>query len=107
MENSKLAALQAKRGELIKAISMKQKEMDCFDVSCYYTEFDYQSDMQDPAIDNVFETDYKKFRTMYDNHINMIDKSQFVGYQQLEEELKELENELAGVEEAIGKSENE
>ena len=36
MENSKLAALQAKRDELKKAIKEKQKEADCFDVSEYY-----------------------------------------------------------------------
>lgn len=121
MENSKLAALQAKRGELIKAISMKQKEMDCFDVSQYYDEDDYKRDVREQLgiadviggygsfyhIDILFEMSYTTFRTMYNDYTNSLDKSDFEEYKEREEELEDLENELLEIEDQIEQLGNE
>lgn len=121
MENNQLAALQAKRGELIKAISMKQKEMDCFDVSQYYDEDDYKRDMREQLgiadviggygsfyhIDIVYELSYTTFRTMYNDYTDELDKNDLEEYQELEEELEELENGLMEIEEQIEQLENE
>ena len=47
MENNQLAALQAKRDALKKAIRDKQKEIGCFDVSCYYDEDMFIEEMRE------------------------------------------------------------
>lgn len=113
MENNKLAALQAKQSELLKAIKDKQKEIDCFDVSEYYGEDDYKQEMREAygtvtvmgyeysAIDTLQEIDYIAFREMYNNHIDNLDKNDFEEYQELEEGLEELENELLDIEDQI------
>ena len=121
MENNRLAELQAKRGELIKAIKAKQKELDCFDVSEYYGEDDYRQDMREELgiadviggygslyhIDILFEMRYTTFRTMYNDYADILNKSDFVEYRELEEELGELENELLDIEDKIEQLENE
>lgn len=113
MENNRLAALQAKRGELIKAIKDKQEEIDCFDVSQYYNEDMFIEDMREEfgmikligyayyAIDTLQEVDNIAFREMFNNHIDTLDKSDFEEYKELEEELEELENELLDIEDQI------
>lgn len=105
MENNKLAVLQAKRDELVKAIKDKQKDMDCFDVSEYYDEDMFIEEMREEygtvnimgyeyiAIDTLYELDNIAFREMYNNHIDTLDKNDFEEYQELEEALEELENE--------------
>ena len=119
MENSKLAELQAKRNELIKAIKDKQKETDCFDVSEYYDEDMFIEEMREEygvvdimgyeynAIDAIYKLDNIAFREMYNNHIDTLDKNDFEEYQELTEELEGLENELLDIEEEIEQLENE
>ena len=119
MENNKLAELQAKKTELVKAIKDKQKELDCFDVSEYYNEDDYKQDIREEygtvnimgyeyyAIDTLRKIDYIAFREMYNNHADSLEKSDFKEYRELEEELEELENELLDIEEQMGQLENE
>ena len=121
MENSKLAALQAKRNALKKAIKDKQKEMDCFDVSEYYDEDDYKRDMREQLgiadvigghgsfyhIDIVYKLSYTTFRTMYNDYKDDLDKTNFEEYKELEEELEELENELLEIDDEIEQLENE
>lgn len=119
MENNQLAALQAKRDELIKAIKDKQKETDCFDVSEYYDEEMFIEKMREEcgsvnilgyeysAIDSLYELDNTAFREMYNNHIDTLDKNDFEEYQELEEELEELENELLEIDDEIEQLENE
>lgn len=119
MENSKLAALQAKRDELIKAIKDKQKEVDCFDVSEYYDEGMFIDEMREEcgsvnilgyeysAIDSLYELDNIAFREMYNDYTDSLDKSDFREYRELEEELEELENELLEIDEEIEQLENE
>ena len=114
MENNQLAELQAKKTELLKAIKNKQKEMDCFDVSCYYDEDMFIEEMREEfgmvkvmgykyyAIDTLREIDNTAFREMYNNHIDTLDKGDFEEYKDLEEELEELENELLEIEEQLG-----
>lgn len=118
MENNKLAALQAKRNALIKAIDNKQKEIDCFDVSQYYDEDMFIEEMREEfgmvkimghayyAIDTLQEIDNIAFREMFNNHLDTLDKEDFEEYKELGEELEELENELAGIEEVIDQLEN-
>ena len=118
MENNQLAELQAKRGELIKAIKDKQKEMNCFDVSEYYDEDMFIDEMRDEfgtvtimgyeysAIDALHELDSSAFREMYNNHIDTLDKIDFEEYKELEEELEELENQLLKIEEQLEKNNN-
>ena len=119
MKNNQLAALQAKRDELIKAIKDKQKETDCFDVSQYYDEDMFIEEMREEfgmvkvmgykyhAIDTLREIDNTAFREMFNNHIDTLDKNDFEEYQELAEELEELENELSEVGEEIEQLENE
>ena len=121
MENNKLAELQAKKTELVKAIKDKQKAMNCFDVSDYYGEDDYKQDMREELgiadviggygslyhIDILFEMRYTTFRTTYNDYIDGLNKSDFEEYRELEEELEELENELLEIEEQIEQLENE
>ena len=116
MENNKLAELQAKKTELVKAIKDKQKELDCFDVSEYYNEDDYKQDMREEygtvnimgyeydAIDTLQKIDSIAFREMFNNYLDTLDKNDFKEYQELGEELEELENELLEIE---GQLENE
>ena len=118
IENHQLAALQAKRDELINGIKAKQKEMDCFDVSEYYSERSFIEKMQEEygtvnimgyqynAIDALYELDNTAFREMYNNHIDTLDKNDFEGYRELEEELEELENELLEIDDEIEQLEN-
>ena len=114
MENNQLlAALQAKKTELVKAIKDKQKELDCFDVSEYYGEDMFVEDMRGEygtveimgheynAIDALCELDNTAFREMFNNHIDTLDKNDFEEYKELEEELEELENELMEIKEQI------
>ena len=119
MENSKLAALQAKRDELIKTIKDKQEEIDCFDVSQYYDDDMFIEEMREEygavkimgyeysAIDALCELDNIAFREMYNNHLDTLDKNDFEEYQKLAEELEELENELLDIEDEIEQLENE
>ena len=120
MENNQLlAALQEKQSELLKAIKNKRKEMDCFDVSCYYDEGMFIEDMRGEygsvnimgyeysAIDALCELDNIAFREMYNNHIETLDKGDFEEYCELEDELEELENELLEIEDEIEQLENE
>ena len=111
--NQLLAALQAKRDGLIKAIEAKQKELDCFDVSEYYGEDVFIEDMRREygtvnimgygynAIDALHELDNTAFREMYNNHIDTLDKGDFEEYKELGGELEELENELLEIEDQI------
>lgn len=113
MENNKLAALQAKKTELLKAIKNKQKEMDCFDVSEYYDESMFIEEMREEygsvnimgyeynAIDALYELDNIAFREMYNDYTDSSDKSDFEEYKELEEELEELENELLEIDEQL------
>ena len=114
MENNQLlAALQAKKTELVKAIKAKRKELDCFDVSYYYDEDIFIEDMRGEygsvnimgykysAIDALCELDNIAFREMFNNYLDTLDKNDFEEYQELEEELEELENELLEIEEQI------
>ena len=114
MENNQLlAALQAKKIELVKAIKAKQKELDCFDVAEYYSEDDYKQDMREAygtvtivgyeyyAIDTLQKIDSIAFREMYNDYIDSLDKSNFDEYHELEEELEDLENELLEIEEQL------
>ena len=110
MENNQLAALQAKRDALKKAIKYKQKEFDCFDVSEYYDEDMFIEEMREEygtvnimgyefnAIDALYELDSNAFREIYNNHIDTLDKKDFEVYQELDEELFELEEELLELE---------
>ena len=119
MENNRLVALLAKRDALKKVIKDKQKEIDCFDVSCYYDEDMFTEEMREEfgmvnvmgykyhAIDTLREIDNIAFREMYNNHIDTLDKNDFEEYQELAEELEELENELLEIEEEIEQLENE
>lgn len=119
MENNRLAALQAKRDALKKAIKDKQKEIDCFDVSEYYDEEMFIEEMREEygtvnimgyeysAIDALYELDNIAFREMYNNHTDTLDKNDFEEYQELEEELQELENELLEIDDEIEQLENE
>lgn len=112
MENNQLlAALQAKKTELVKAIKDKQKELDCFDVSYYYDEEMFVDEMREEyglvnimgyeynAVDALYRLDIIAFREMYNNYLDTLDKNDFEEYQELEEELEELENELLEIEE--------
>ena len=114
MENSQLlAALQAKKTELVKAIKDKQKALDCFDVSEYYGEGMFIEDMRGEygtvnimgyeynAIDALYELDNTAFREMYNNYMDELDKNDFEEYKELVEELEELENELLEIEEQL------
>ena len=119
MENNQLAALQAKRDELVKAIKDKQKEIDCFDVAEYYDEDMFVEEMLEEygtvnimgydydAIDALYKLDNIAFREMYNNHIDTLDKNDFGECQELEEELEELGNELLDIEEEIEQLGNE
>ena len=119
MENSKSAALQAKRDALKKVIKDKQKEMDCFDVSEYYDEEMFLDEMREEygavdimgyeysAIDALYELDNTAFREMFNNYLDTLDKNDFEEYQELAEELEELENELLEIEEQIEQLEDE
>ena len=120
MENNQLlAALQAKKTELVKAIKDKQKELDCFDVSYYYDEEMFVDEMHEAfwyidimgiqysAVHALRKIDYIAFREMYNNHIDTLDKVDFEEYRELEEELEELENELLEIEDEIEQLENE
>lgn len=119
MENSKLAALQAKRDALKKAIKYKQRAIDYFDVSDYYDEEMFLDEMREEygtvnimdyeynAIDALHHLDNIAFREMFNNHIDTLDKTNFEEYKELEEELEELENELMEIEEQIEQLENE
>lgn len=119
MENNRLAALQAKRDALKKAIKDKQKEIDCFDVSEYYDEELFIDEMREEYgtvnimgyefndINVLYELDNIAFREMYNNHIDTLDKNDFEEYQELEEELEELKNELLEIEDEIEQLENE
>lgn len=111
MENSQLAALQAKRDELVKAVKDKQKDIKYFDVSEYYDEDMFIDEMREEfgmvmgykyyEIDILREIDNSAFREMFNNHLDTLDKLEFEEYQELEEELEELENELLGIEEQL------
>ena len=113
MENSKLAALQAKRDALKKAIKYKQRAIDYFDVSDYYDEEMFLDEMREEygtvnimgyeynAIDALHNLDNIAFREMFNNHIDTLDKNDFEEYQELAEELEELENELLEIEEQL------
>lgn len=119
MENNKLAALQAKRDELIKAIKAVHKKMDCFDVSEYYDEDMFIEEMLEEygtvnivgyeynAIDALYELDNTAFREMFNNHLDTLDKGGFDEYKELEEELEELENELLEIDDEMEQLENE
>ena len=119
MENNHLAVLQAKKTELLKAIKAVQKKMDRFDVSEYYDEDAYIRDMREEwgtvnimgyeynAIDALYKLDNIAFREMYNNHIDTLDKNDFEEYQELEEELEELGNELLEIDDEIEQLENE
>lgn len=119
MENNHLAVLQAEKTELLKAIKAVQKKMDRFDVSQYYDEDMFIEEMREEfgmvkimgqayyAIDTLQEIDNIAFREMFNNHLDALDKGDFEEYKELEEELEELENELAGIEEALEELENE
>ena len=119
MENNRLAALQANRDALKKAIKDKQKKIDCFDLSEYYDEEMFIEEMREEygtvniigyeyiAIDALYELDNIAFREMYNDYTDSLDKSDFEEYQELDEELQELENELLEVEEQIEQLENE
>ena len=119
MENNQLAALQAKRDALKKAIKDKQKEMDCFDVSEYYDDGMFIEEMREEygsvnimgyefnAIDALYKLDNIAFREMYNNHVDGLDKNDFEEYQELEEELEEIENGLLDIEDEIEQLENE
>ena len=119
MENNKLAALQAKKTELVKSVKDKQKELDCFDVSDYYNEGMFIEDMRGEygtvnimgyeydAIDTLQKVDSIAFREMYNNHLDTLDKNDFEEYQELGEELEELENELLEIGDEIEQLENE
>lgn len=119
MKNTQLAALQAKRDELAKAIKDKQKEIDCFDVSEYYDEEMFLDEMREEygtvkiigykcnAIDALYELDNIAFREMYNNYINTLDNIDFEEYRELKEELEELENELLDIDNEIEQLENE
>lgn len=109
MKNNQLAALQAKRDELVKAVKDKQKEIDCFDVSEYYDEDMFIEEIREEygsvnimgyeynAIDALYELDNIAFREMYNNHIDTLDKNDFEEYQELAEELEEIENKLLDI----------
>ena len=109
MKNNQLAALQAKRDELVKAVKDKQKEIDCFDVSEYYDEDMFIEEIREEygsvnimgyeynAIDALYELDNIAFREMYNNHIDTLDKNDFEEYQELAEELGEIENKLLDI----------
>ena len=113
MENNKLAVLQAKKNELVKAIKDKQKEIDCFDVSEYYDEDMFIDEMREEygsvvimgceydAIDTLRKIDNIAFREIYNNHMDGLDKSDLEEYRELEEELEDLEDELSEIEEQI------
>ena len=119
MENSKLATLQAKRDELIRTIKDKQKEIDCFDVSLYYSEDMFIDEMHEAfgyidimgiqysAVHTLRKIDYIAFREMFNNYLDTLDKNDFDEYQALDEELEELENELLEIEEQTEQLENE
>ena len=119
MENNRLAALQAKRDALKKAIKDKQKELDCFDVSPYYDEDMFIEYMREEygtviimgyeynAIDALCRLDNIAFREMYKDYCDTLEKGDFEEYQELEEELEELENELLDIEDEIEQLENE
>ena len=119
MENNRLAALQANRDALKKAIKDKQKKIDCFDVSEYYDEEMFIEEMREEygtvniigyeyiAIDALYELDSIAFREMYNNHIDTLDKNDFEEYQELGEGLEELENELLEIEEQLEQLANE
>lgn len=119
MENNKLAELQAKKNELVKAIKDKQKEIDCFDVSEYYDEDMFIEEMREEygtvnimgyeynAIDALYELDSIAFREMYNDYTDSLDKGDFEEYRELEEQLEELENELLEIEDEIEQLENE
>ena len=113
MENSKLAALQAKRDALKKAINDKQKEMDCFDVHDYYDEETFFDEMNEEfgyveimgiqysSVYALRKIDYIAFGEMYNNHVDTLDKSDFEKYKEMEEELEELKNELLEIDDKI------
>ena len=119
MKNNHLAVLQAKKTELLKAIKDKQKEIKCFDVSEYYDEDMFIEEMREDygtvnimeyefdAIDALYKLDNIAFREMFNNHIDTLDKNDFEEYQDLEEELEGLENELLDIEDEIEQLENE
>ena len=119
MKNNQLAALQAKRDELIKAIKAVQKKMDCFDVSEYYDEVIFIEEMLEEygtvnimgyeynAIDALYKLDNIAFREMYNNYTDSLDRNNFKEYKELEEELEELENELLEIDDEIEQLENE
>ena len=119
MENNKLASLQANRDALKKAIKDKQKEMDCFDVSEYYDEEMFLDEMRKEygtvdimgcefnAIDALYNLDNIAFREMYNDYCDTLEKWDFEEYQELAEELEELENELSEVGEELEQLENE
>ena len=119
MENNKLAVLQAKRDELVKAIKDKRKEVDCFDVSEYYDEDMFIDEMREEygsvnimgyeynAMDALYELDSIAFREMFNNCLDTLDKGEFDEYKELEEELEELENELLEIDDEIEQLENE
>ena len=119
MKNNQLAALQAKRDALKKAIKDKQKEMDCFDASEYYDEDMFIEEMREEygsvdimgyefnALDALYELDNIAFREMYNGYLDTLDKNDFEEYQELAEELEELENELLDIEEELEQLENE
>ena len=113
MENNKLAELQAKKSELVKAIKYKKKAIDYFDVSDYYDEWMFLDEMREEygtvniagheynAIDALYKLDNTAFREMYNNYLDTLDKSDFEEYRELGEELEELENELLEIEEQL------
>lgn len=119
MENNQLAALQAKRDELAKAIKDKQKEINCFDVSEYYDEEMFLDEMREEygtvnimgyefnAIDALYKLDNIAFREMYNDYTDSLERDNFKEYKELEEELKELENELLEIDDEIEQLENE
>ena len=119
MKNNRLAALQAKRDALKKAIKAVQKKMDCFDVSEYCDENMFIEEMLEEygtvnimgyeynAIDALYELDNTAFREMFNNHLDTLDKGEFDEYKELEEELEELENELLEIDDEIEQLENE
>lgn len=110
-KQTKLSALLEKRDELVKAIKEKQKELDCFDASEYYSEEDYIKEMRKELgaadvvggyglyhIDIVYKLDYTSFRNMYNNYLDELNKYNFDEYKEMEDELAEVEKEIEQLE---------
>ena len=121
MLNNKLAELQAKRYKrykLIKAIKAKQEEIDCFDVEKNYDEDMFVKHLggaggkvvfmwrEYESVETMQKVDSSAFQEMFRDYVDGLDKGDFGEYRELEEELKQLENELLEIDDEIEQLEN-